>query len=79
MTFAVQPANWNRFDAHGADYASDISQAYRIAAAWFESGESEGEDMMIWRVTTGAPIAWVRVYADEQISAVTDEHLALLV
>ena len=76
--FAVQPANWHRFDEHGADHAITISHAYRLAHAWIEAGENEGEDMMIWRLTSGHPIKWVRVYEDESIDAVTDDALALL-
>ena len=76
--FALQPANWNRFDEHGADHALTISHAYRLCSAWQASGEAEGEDMMIWRLTSGHPIKWVRVYEDESIDAVTDDALALL-
>ena len=35
-------------------------------------------DQMIWKMTAGDPIKWVRVYADEQVSAVTDEELSYL-
>ena len=35
--------------------------------------------MMIWKMTSGEPIKWVRVYEDESIDAVTDQHLAHLV
>jgi len=39
----------------------------------------QGEDMMIFKIYPGGnPIAWVRVYADESVDAVTDEALALL-
>ena len=76
--FAVQPANWHRFDEYGADHTISISHAYRIAAAWFATGENEGQDMMIWRLTSGRPIKWVRVYQDESIDSVTTEELALL-
>jgi len=69
--FAIQPAAWGKFDEHGADYCISIAHAYKIA-------QGTTEDMMIFRLTTGNPIAWVRVYADESIDAVTDEHLALL-
>jgi len=44
------------------------------------SGLATGEgDQMIWRLTSGQPIAWVRVYADEQVGSVTEQELALLV
>ena len=74
--FAVQPVSFGSFDEHGADYAVTISHAYRIAG--LRQAEGEG-DQMIWRLTTGEPIAWVRVYEDESIDAVTTEALALLV
>ena len=76
--FAVQPANWHRFDEHGADHALTISHAYRLCSAWQASGEAEGEDMMIWRLTSGHPIKWVRVYKDETVDTVTDDAMALL-
>ena len=77
-TFAVQPAAWDKFDSYGCDWAINISHAYKIAAIWQEAF-NDG-DMMIWRVTPGGePIRWVRVYEDDSIDAVTDEHLALLV
>ena len=74
MTFAVQPANWANFDPHGAEYAINISHAYKICQSYIGEG-----DMMIWRLTSGNPIKWVRVYEDESIDAVTDQHLAHLV
>ena len=73
-TFAVQPANWANFDPHGAEYAINIDHAYKICQHHIEDG-----DMMIWRMTSGNPIKWVRVYADESIDAVTDQHLSHLV
>jgi len=77
-TFAVQPAAWENFDSYGCDWAINIGHAYKIAAIWQEMGEAQG-DMMIYRVTPGGePIKWVRVYADEQASAVTEQELALL-
>lgn len=74
--FAVQPVAFGNFDEWGADYTPTIAGAYRIAAQWKAAGE-EG-DLMIWRLTTGQPIPWVRVYADEQADAVTTQELALL-
>lgn len=75
--FAVQPANWSKFDEHGCDYAISISHAYRLCGIWQEQGEAQG-DMMIWRLTSGHPVKWVRVYEDESIDSVTDDALALL-
>ncbi len=72
--WAVTPAAWFNFDPDGAVYCVDIETAYRIAG---DQMKHEG-DQMIWKMTTGKPIKWVRVYADEQISAVTDQHLAHL-
>ena len=81
-TFAVQPASWGKFDSYGCDYAINISHAYKIAKVWREMNHrhGQGEDMMIFKMTPGGDaIAWVRVYADESVDAVTDEHLATLV
>lgn len=75
--FAVQPVAWGKFDERGADYTPTIAGAYRIASIW--RAKYLGEDMMIWKMTSGDPIAWVRVYADERIDAVTNEHLSHLV
>ena len=76
-TYAVQPAAWGNFDGWGCDYAPTIADAYRTAAIWQEM--NEGEDMMIFKLLPGGnPIAWVRVYADQQASAVTEQELALL-
>lgn len=72
--FAVQPANWANFDPHAAEYAINITHAYKIC----QHSIGEG-DMMIWRLTSGNPIKWVRVYEDESIDAVTDQHLSHLV
>ena len=73
-TWAVQPANGAKFDPHGAIQCADIGTAYKICQSVIGEG-----DQMIWRLTTGEPIAWVRVYEDESIDAVTPEALALLV
>ncbi len=75
-TFAVQPNAWGCFDEAGADYAINISHAYELCRQWRLGGEDG--DMMIWRLTAGDPIRWVRVYADETIDAVTTQELALL-
>ena len=63
-SYAVQPANWNRYDEHGADHTATIDDAYSIAKAWIAMGENEGENMMVWRLGAGDPIAWVPVYAN---------------
>ena len=76
MTFAVQPTSFGNFDEHGADYAMNIGHAYRIAA--IRQAEGEG-DQMIWRITSGDPIRWVRVYDDGSVDSITDQHLATLV
>ena len=76
MTFAVQPTSFGNFDEHGADYAINIAHAYRIAA--IRQAEGAG-DQMIWRLTTGEPIRWVRVYDDGTVDSITDQHLATLV
>ena len=77
-TYAVQPAAWGKFDGYGCDYAISISHAYKICQAWRDCGITQ-EDMMIFRMTPGGdPIAWVRVYKDESIDAVTDQALSLL-
>tara|TARA_Y100000356_G_scaffold117370_1_gene107571 strand:- start:83 stop:346 length:264 start_codon:yes stop_codon:yes gene_type:complete len=76
MTFAVQPTSFGNFDEHGADYAMSIGHAYRIAA--IRQAEGEG-DQMIWRITSGEPIRWVRVYDDGSVDSITDQHLATLV
>jgi len=75
-TFAVQPTSFGNFDEHGADYAINIAHAYRIAA--IRQAEGEG-DQMVWRITNGDPIRWVRVYDDGSVDSITDQHLALLV
>ena len=73
--FAVQPTSFGTFDEWGADYTPTIAGAYRIAA--IRQQEREG-DQMIWLLTSGQPIPWVRVYANESIESVTTQELALL-
>lgn len=75
-TYAVQPNDWGCFDEAGADYAISMTHAYKICQQWRAGGEDG--DMMIWRMTSGEPIRWVRVYADETIDA-ADPALELLV
>ena len=59
--WAVQPAAWANFDPDGAVYCLDIHTAYRVAR---DQKAREG-DQMIWRMTSGKPIKWVRVTDDE--------------
>tara|TARA_B100000925_G_C21784427_1_gene377665 strand:+ start:396 stop:623 length:228 start_codon:yes stop_codon:yes gene_type:complete len=73
--FAVQPTSFGTFDEYGADYTATISGAYRIAAMRQDEGEG---DQMIWKLTTGEPIKWVRVYDDGSVNSVTKQELALL-
>ena len=73
--FAVQPVSFGKFDEWGCDYSVTIAGAYRLAS--IRQGGGEG-DQMIWRLTTGTLIPWVRVYANEQADAVTIQELALL-
>jgi len=73
--FAVQPTSFVTFDQWGCDYTPTIAGAYRIAAIRQQDGEG---DQMIWKLTSGEPVAWVRVYDGEDISSVTTQELALL-
>jgi|TARA_B100002019_G_scaffold280562_1_gene283643 hypothetical protein len=75
LVWAVQPAAWFNFDEHGAVYCADISTAYTVAGQQLD----RHGDQMIWKMTAGDPIRWVRVYADEQVSAVTVQELEHLV
>ena len=62
-SFAVQPATFGSFDEWGCDWATDINHAYRLASLL-------GEDAVIWRCPhQGAPMAWVRVNANETFAA----------
>ena len=61
INWAVQPAAWANFDPDGAVYCLDIHTAYRVAR---DQKAREG-DQMIWRMTSGKPIKWVRVTDDE--------------
>ena len=63
INWAVQPAAWFNFDPDGAVYCADINTAYRVAR---DCKAREG-DQMIWRMTTGLPIKWVRV-TDEEVA-----------
>ncbi len=59
--WAVQPAAWGKFDPDGVVYCADIDTAHRVAR---DQKAREG-DQMIWRMTSGKPIKWVRVTDDE--------------
>ena len=74
-TWAVQPAAFANFDEHGCVYCADIETAYKIAG---QLTPREG-DQMIWKMTTGEPIKWVRVYEGENVAAVTADDLSHLV
>ena len=53
--WAVQPASWFNFDPDGVVYCADINTAYRVAQDQTRFG-----DQMIWRLTSGTPLRWVR-------------------
>jgi len=70
-TWAVQPANWQKFDEAGCVYCADIDTAYKIAA-------QQRGDQMIYRINNNTtPIKWVRVYEGE--AAVTTQDLSHLI
>ena len=59
-TFAVQPAAWFNFDPDGAVYCADIETAYRVA-----QDQTRFSDQIIWKMTAGDPIRWIRVTKEE--------------
>ena len=59
-TFAVQPAAWFNFDPDGCVYCADIETAYRVAQDQTRFG-----DQIIWKMTAGDPIRWIRVTKEE--------------
>ena len=63
-TWAVQPASFAKFDEHGCVYCADIDTAYKIAQDQTRFG-----DQIIWKMTTGEPIKWVRVTGDEVVTS----------
>ena len=69
--WAVQPAATFNFDPDGVVYCADMNTAYRVARDQTRFG-----DQMIWKMTIGQPIRWVRVSQDEQVSAVTVHEVA---
>ena len=58
--WAVQPASWANFDPDGVVYCADIDTAHRVARDQTRFG-----DQVIYRLTAGNPIKWVRVNANE--------------
>jgi|TARA_A100001391_G_C5004182_1_gene261534 hypothetical protein len=58
--WAVQPASWFDFDADGCVYCADIDTAYRVARDQTRFG-----DQIIWKMTAGDPIRWIRVTKEE--------------
>jgi len=63
-TWAVQPASFAKFDEHGCVYCADIDTAYKVAQDQTRFG-----DQIIWKMTTGEPIKWVRVTGDEVVTS----------
>ena len=61
MTFAIQPKSFGTFDQHGAEFAPDLDTARDIAFDW--SVDEGGAPMIVWRLTSGNPIAWMEVVA----------------
>ena len=59
--WAVQPAAWFNFDPDGCVYCADIETAFRIGR---QLHSREG-DQMIFKLTKGDPIKWVRVTDDK--------------
>ena len=62
-TWAVQPAAWAKLDHDGCVYCADIDTAYGIARQL----QSREGDQVIWKMTSGEPIKWVRVTDDELV------------
>ena len=58
--WAVQPAAWKNYDPDGCVYCADIETAYRVARDQTRFG-----DQIIWKMTTGEPIRWIRVTVGE--------------
>ena len=60
--WAVQPASWFKFHPDDVVYCADINTAYRVAQYQTRFG-----DQMIWRLTSGTPLRWVRVTVGEVV------------
>ena len=63
-TWAVQPASWSKFDEHGAVYCADIDTAYKVCSSIAGEG-----DQVIYKLTHGEPIKWVRVTGNELVQS----------
>jgi hypothetical protein len=61
MTFAIQPAAFGSFDAHSAEFFSDLDSARDAAFDW--SVEQHGDPIIVWRLTSGNPIKWMEIIA----------------
>ena len=61
--WAVQPAVWFNFDPDGCVYCADYETAFRIAKQ-FHSREG---DQLIFKLTAGDPIKWIRVTDDKVV------------
>ena len=62
--WAVQPSDWFYFDPDGAVYTADIDTAYRVARDQTRFGHQT-----IWKMTSGTPLRWIRVTANEVAQA----------
>tara|TARA_B000000565_G_scaffold228151_1_gene185200 strand:+ start:48 stop:308 length:261 start_codon:yes stop_codon:yes gene_type:complete len=60
--WAVLPASFFDFDPDSAVYCADIDTAYRVGQDQQRFG-----DQMIWKMTRGKPIKWVRVTVGEVV------------
>ena len=63
-TWAVQPAAWAKFDEHGAVYCESIEAAYQVCKQIAGEG-----DQVIYKLTAGEPIKWVRVTGNELVQS----------
>ena len=56
----MQPAAWKNYAPDGCVYCADIETAYRVAKDQTRFG-----DQIIWKMTAGDPIRWIRVTKEE--------------
>ena len=56
----MQPTAWKNYDPDGCVYCADIETAYRVAKDQTRFG-----DQIIWKMTAGDPIRWIRVTKEE--------------
>ena len=61
--WAVQPAAWFNFDPDGCVYCADYHTAFRIA----KQLHSREGDQLIFKLTAGDPIKWIRVTDDKVV------------